>query len=110
MRRLLKDISEKRQLGDVTTLANEGVVNELTNLATEAKAAEDSSRANRFRQREGAGPVGRPLSLARNCHPQVVGVAAAPVGLSSSSQIFVACVSFSRNEPTTNVTEATMIG
>jgi acetyl-CoA synthetase len=42
MRRLLKDISEKRQLGDVTTLANEGVVNELANLAQEAKSAEDN--------------------------------------------------------------------
>jgi acetyl-CoA synthetase len=41
MRRLLKDISEKRQLGDVTTLANEGVVSELSNLAAEAKAADD---------------------------------------------------------------------
>jgi acetyl-CoA synthetase len=41
MRRLLKDISEKRQLGDVTTLANEGVVSELANLAKEAKSASD---------------------------------------------------------------------
>jgi acetyl-CoA synthetase len=41
MRRLLRDISEKRQLGDVTTLANQGVVDELANLAAEAKAAED---------------------------------------------------------------------
>jgi acetyl-CoA synthetase len=41
MRRLLRDISEKRQLGDVTTLANEGVVSELAGLAAEAKAAED---------------------------------------------------------------------
>jgi acetyl-CoA synthetase len=41
MRRLLKDISEKRQLGDVTTLANAGVVDELSGLAKEAKAAED---------------------------------------------------------------------
>jgi acetyl-CoA synthetase len=41
MRRLLRDISEKRQLGDVTTLANEGVVNELANLAAEQKSSED---------------------------------------------------------------------
>ncbi len=41
MRRLLKDISEKRQLGDVTTLANQGVVDELADLAQQAKAAED---------------------------------------------------------------------
>jgi acetyl-CoA synthetase len=41
MRRLLRDISEKRQLGDVTTLANQGVVDELASLAAEAKAAED---------------------------------------------------------------------
>jgi len=34
MRRLLKDISEKRQLGDVTTLANADIVREI-----EAKAA-----------------------------------------------------------------------
>jgi acetyl-CoA synthetase len=41
MRRLLKDISEKRQLGDVTTLANADVVTELSDLAAEAKAADD---------------------------------------------------------------------
>jgi len=41
MRRLLRDISEKRQLGDVTTLANATVVNELAELAKQAKAAED---------------------------------------------------------------------
>jgi len=41
MRRLLRDISEKRQLGDVTTLANQSVVDELADLAAEAKAAED---------------------------------------------------------------------
>jgi acetyl-CoA synthetase len=35
MRRLLRDISENRQLGDVTTLANEDVV---TELATQAEA------------------------------------------------------------------------
>ncbi len=33
MRRLLKDISEQRQLGDVTTLANEGVVQEIAQMA-----------------------------------------------------------------------------
>jgi acetyl-CoA synthetase len=41
MRRLLRDISEKRQLGDVTTLANQTVVDELAQLAQQAKAAED---------------------------------------------------------------------
>ncbi len=41
MRRLLQDISEKRQLGDVTTLANAGVVTELADLANEAKADDD---------------------------------------------------------------------
>ncbi|HKN40314.1 MAG TPA: acetate--CoA ligase, partial [Acidimicrobiia bacterium] len=41
MRRLLRDISEKRQLGDVTTLANAGVVSELADLAKEAKAADE---------------------------------------------------------------------
>ena len=39
MRRLLKDISEKRQLGDVTTLANEAVVAEIAEKAS--TAAED---------------------------------------------------------------------
>ncbi len=33
MRRLLKDISENRQLGDVTTLANEGIVNDIAAMA-----------------------------------------------------------------------------
>ncbi|HYH50449.1 MAG TPA: acetate--CoA ligase [Acidimicrobiia bacterium] len=41
MRRLLRDISEKRQLGDVTTLANAGVVDELAAMAKEVKSAED---------------------------------------------------------------------
>ncbi len=35
MRRLLKDISEERKLGDVTTLANADIVSELQNRATE---------------------------------------------------------------------------
>ncbi len=35
MRRLLQDISENRQLGDVTTLANEAVVNEIAVKASE---------------------------------------------------------------------------
>jgi acetyl-CoA synthetase len=39
MRRLLKDISEHRHLGDVTTLANEAVVTEIANMA--AMAGED---------------------------------------------------------------------
>jgi acetyl-CoA synthetase len=34
MRRLLRDISENRQLGDVTTLANEAVVEEIAEMAT----------------------------------------------------------------------------
>ena len=38
MRRLLKDISEQRQLGDVTTLANADIVAELT---SEAAGTED---------------------------------------------------------------------
>jgi acetyl-CoA synthetase len=38
MRRLLRDISENRQLGDVTTLANEDVVNEIANQAEVARA------------------------------------------------------------------------
>ena len=33
MRRLLKDISEERKLGDVTTLANADVVSEIANMA-----------------------------------------------------------------------------
>jgi len=41
MRRLLKDISEKRQLGDVTTLANAAVMDEIAGLANEAKPADD---------------------------------------------------------------------
>ncbi len=40
MRRLLKDISEHRQLGDVTTLANEDIVQEITNMAE--STSEDS--------------------------------------------------------------------
>jgi acetyl-CoA synthetase len=39
MRRLLQDISENRQLGDVTTLANEAVVEEIATKA--ATTAED---------------------------------------------------------------------
>jgi acetyl-CoA synthetase len=39
MRRLLRDISEDRKLGDVTTLANEDVVNEIADMATAARAA-----------------------------------------------------------------------
>jgi acetyl-CoA synthetase len=33
MRRLLKDISEHRQLGDVTTLANADIVQEIADMA-----------------------------------------------------------------------------
>jgi acetyl-CoA synthetase len=39
MRRLLRDISEDRQLGDVTTLANEDVVREIADMAVAARAA-----------------------------------------------------------------------
>ncbi len=41
MRRLLKDVSEKRQLGDVTTLANSAVMDEIAGLAEAAKKNED---------------------------------------------------------------------
>jgi acetyl-CoA synthetase len=40
MRRLLRDISEHRQLGDVTTLANEAIVEEIAAMAT-SKPTED---------------------------------------------------------------------
>jgi acetyl-CoA synthetase len=40
MRRLLRDISEQRQFGDVTTLANEGVVAEIAEMAA-SKTSED---------------------------------------------------------------------
>ena len=39
MRRLLRDISEHRQLGDVTTLANEEVVEEISTMADSAREA-----------------------------------------------------------------------
>ncbi len=42
MRRLLRDISEQRQLGDVTTLANEDVVHEI---AARAKASQSANSA-----------------------------------------------------------------
>ncbi|HVB06732.1 MAG TPA: acetate--CoA ligase [Acidimicrobiales bacterium] len=41
MRRLLRDISEQRQLGDVTTLANAAVVEEIAERARLAPATED---------------------------------------------------------------------
>ncbi|HJZ62470.1 MAG TPA: acetate--CoA ligase [Miltoncostaeaceae bacterium] len=41
MRRLLRDISEERQLGDVTTLANEDVVTEIAEKAQAARAREE---------------------------------------------------------------------
>ena len=41
MRRLLKDISEKNQLGDVTTLANADVVDEISNLASQQRSDEE---------------------------------------------------------------------
>jgi acetyl-CoA synthetase len=41
MRRLLRDISEERQLGDVTTLANEDVVSEIADMAQAARAREE---------------------------------------------------------------------
>jgi acetyl-CoA synthetase len=40
MRRLLQDISEERQLGDVTTLANEAVVQEIAAMSN-ASASEE---------------------------------------------------------------------
>ena len=36
MRRLLKDISEERKLGDVTTLANADIVSELQSRSSDA--------------------------------------------------------------------------
>ena len=39
MRRLLRDISENRQLGDVTTLANEDVVSEIAGMAAAERGA-----------------------------------------------------------------------
>ncbi len=42
MRRLLKDISEKRQLGDVTTLANSDVVTEIAERAREQATADEA--------------------------------------------------------------------
>ena len=41
MRRLLRDISEERQLGDVTTLANEDVVSMIADMAQSLRASED---------------------------------------------------------------------
>jgi len=41
MRRLLRDISEDRQLGDVTTLANEEVVREIADMAASARTKEE---------------------------------------------------------------------
>ena len=41
MRRLLRDISEERQLGDVTTLANEDVVSMISNMAQGLRNQED---------------------------------------------------------------------
>jgi acetyl-CoA synthetase len=41
MRRLLRDISENRQLGDVTTLANAEVVSEIADMASDAHASGD---------------------------------------------------------------------
>jgi acetyl-CoA synthetase len=41
MRRLLRDISEHRQLGDVTTLANEEVVRDIADMAASARAKEE---------------------------------------------------------------------
>jgi acetyl-CoA synthetase len=40
MRRLLRDISENRKLGDVTTLANEEVVSEIAGMADRARATD----------------------------------------------------------------------
>jgi acetyl-CoA synthetase len=40
MRRLLRDISEERHLGDVTTLANAEVVAEIAEMAQAQRSAE----------------------------------------------------------------------
>jgi acetyl-CoA synthetase len=40
MRRLLQDISEERQLGDVTTLANEAVVQEIAAMSSSSASEE----------------------------------------------------------------------
>ncbi len=40
MRRLLRDISEERHLGDVTTLANEAVVQEIAQKAAARSSGE----------------------------------------------------------------------
>jgi acetyl-CoA synthetase len=40
MRRLLQDISEERQLGDVTTLANEAVVQEIAAMSNTSSSEE----------------------------------------------------------------------
>ena len=41
MRRLLRDISEQRKLGDVTTLANADIVAEIAEMAAAAPGDED---------------------------------------------------------------------
>jgi hypothetical protein len=45
MRRLLRDISERRQLGDVTTLANAAMMDEIAGLAESAKKNNDDEEA-----------------------------------------------------------------
>ncbi|MGH9088105.1 MAG: hypothetical protein ACRDYZ_08330 [Acidimicrobiales bacterium] len=42
MRRLLRDVSESRQLGDVTTLANADVVADIASRAAAAKPAPEA--------------------------------------------------------------------
>jgi acetyl-CoA synthetase len=41
MRRLLRDVAEKRALGDTTTLADPAVVDEIKDRATEERGKED---------------------------------------------------------------------
>jgi hypothetical protein len=66
MRRLLRDISENRHLGDVTTLANEDVV---ADIADQAEAARAANKEEELRLqaggRGGRRPVGRPQQRAR---------------------------------------------
>ena len=55
MRRLLRDISEDRKLGDVTTLANEEVVQEISDMAADARRRGQGGVA-----RGATGPEGAP--------------------------------------------------
>ena len=66
MRRLLRDISEDRQLGDVTTLANEEVVRDISDMAApRARPARRSSRAQRPGGSDRPVPTRRALAWSR---------------------------------------------